>query len=96
MNLAELRKYKPKIEAYADQYGVDNVRVFGSVARGDADTDSDIDLLVNLKPGTRFSGYLRFVQSLVDLFGRNVQVVEEEAIVHPLVRESIYQDLVEI
>jgi predicted nucleotidyltransferase len=47
MNLEELRQYKPQIMALAEQYGVTNIRVFDSVARGDADADSGVDFLVH-------------------------------------------------
>ena len=96
VTLVELRQLKPQIMQYADQHGISDIRVFGSVARGDVGARSDVDLLVNLKPGTRFSGYLRFVQALTDLLKTNVQVIEEKAIMHPLVKQSIYEDAVEL
>jgi len=46
MNLDELRAYKSEILAVARENGISNVRVFGPVARGDADEKSDVDLLV--------------------------------------------------
>lgn len=46
ITLEQLRaEYKPQIMELAEKYGMSNIRVFGSVARGDADEDSDIDLL---------------------------------------------------
>jgi len=48
MTLEELRKHKPQIEAIAGKYGVRNIRVFGSVVRGEARADSDVDLLADL------------------------------------------------
>ncbi len=60
MNLEELRsRYKPQIMALADQFGVENIRVFRSTARGDAKPDNDVDFLVSIRPGT----------TLVDLRG---------------------------
>lgn len=50
MNLEELRKHKPQIEAIAAKHGITNIRVFGSVVRGDARPDSDVDLLVTYPP----------------------------------------------
>jgi len=49
--LAMLRARRGEILALADQYGAYNVRVFGSVARGEATPTSDVDLLVNFSPG---------------------------------------------
>ncbi|GAB6931822.1 nucleotidyltransferase family protein [Calditerricola satsumensis] len=51
MNPAEvLRSRRDEILRICDKYGAKNVRVFGSVARGEADENSDIDLLVELEP----------------------------------------------
>lgn len=53
MQIEELRSsYGKAIMELAARYGVENVRVFGSVARGEAKEDSDIDLLVHLQEGT--------------------------------------------
>ena len=49
MNLATLRSMKPQILAIAAEHGVGNIRVFGSVARGDADETSDVDFLVTVE-----------------------------------------------
>lgn len=46
LTLAELRRHKPQIEAIVGKYGVHNIRVFGSVVRGEAKPGSDIDFLV--------------------------------------------------
>lgn len=59
MTLEELRaKHKNDILRITGEYGITNVRVFGSIARGEADEDSDVDLLVTLtKPlGLKFIG----------------------------------------
>ncbi len=50
MTLDELKAKREEIFAIATQYGASNVRVFGSVARGDAHTASDVDFLVDLEP----------------------------------------------
>ena len=54
-----LREKRDEIQRIAAKHGARNVRVFGSVARGEAGADSDIDILVDLEPGT----------SLLDLGG---------------------------
>jgi len=49
ITLEQLRiLYKPQILALAAKYGIENIRVFGSVARGDQDEDSDVDFLCHL------------------------------------------------
>lgn len=51
LTLETLRaQYRNKILELAEQHGVENIRVFGSVARGDQDEKSDLDLLYALKP----------------------------------------------
>lgn len=51
VTLDEVRRHREELLAAATANGISNVRVFGSVARGDADDDSDLDLLVDVAPG---------------------------------------------
>jgi len=65
-----LRQQRHGILNAARRRGVDNVRVFGSVARGEAEAGSDLDLLVDLKPGRTLidlAGFRRDVSDLLDL-----------------------------
>src|SRR5512142_3259039 len=48
----EVRRHRVEIDEVGRRYGVSNVRVFGSVARGEADDASDLDLLVDAAEGT--------------------------------------------
>ncbi len=92
MNLEELRTYKPQIMEIAKQYGVSDIRVFGSVARGDADEDSDVDLFLEGFEGS----LLRFATlktQLEDLIGHPVDIRERQHIRHPLIWQSIAEDL---
>jgi uncharacterized protein len=50
----KLRRQRRRLLDAAEKHGIDGVRVFGSLARGEATADSDIDLLVDLKPGRTF------------------------------------------
>jgi predicted nucleotidyltransferase len=52
------------------------VRVFGSVARGDAHADSDIDLLVDMEPGRTALDLSELILDLEETLGRRVDVVE--------------------
>ena len=79
--LEELRARRDEILALARRYHADNVRVFGSVARGDATPDSDIDLLVTFEEGASLYDLSGLWQSLQALLGRGVDVVSDE--VHP-------------
>ncbi len=92
MNLEQLRTFKPQIEAIAAEHGVGNIRVFGSVARGEADDSSDVDLLVSIEKlmGWKFFG---LEPALKEALGRNVDVVTDDAI-HQLLREQILREAV--
>ena len=64
-----LKTERAKILDLAAQYGAYNVRVFGSVARGEADSTSDIDFLVEMEPGRSLldlGGLLMELQNLLD------------------------------
>ena len=88
----------PLIEAHragiltlAERHGVRNVRVFGSMARGDADDASDVDLLVSLAPdktGLALGALLMDAQSLL---GRRVEVLTESGL-HPAIRDRVLKE----
>lgn len=77
----------------ATAHGARNVRVFGSVARGEADAASDIDLLVDLEPGRGLldlGGLLMDLQALLD---RPVDVVTERGL-RERIRERVLREAV--
>ena len=77
------------LAAVCERYGVAELAVFGSVARGEAGLGSDIDLLYVLAPGARLGFALnRLEDELAELFGRPVDLVSRKAL-HPLLREAI-------
>ena len=77
----------------AHRHGVTRVRVFGSMARGDAGPDSDVDLLVDVGPNPSpwFPGGL--VADLEQLLGRQVQVITERGL-DDLLRDRVLQEAV--
>jgi hypothetical protein len=77
VTLDDLRQRRAAILELAHQYGASNVRVFGSVARGTAESASDVDLLVNFAPGYKLRDVIRLTQGLQQLLGRRVDVVDE-------------------
>lgn len=79
-SLGELRRRRDAILEIARQHGVLDVRVFGSVARGDADSDSDIDLLVELEPGRSLFDLGGLLMDLRDFFNGPVDVVTPAAL----------------
>ena len=67
----ELREHRDEIYAIADKHGVSEVRVFGSVARGEADKDSDLDLIVTPGPRTSLwtlTGFALDIEELLEVF----------------------------
>jgi len=74
-------------------YGAHNVRVFGSVARGEAGPDSDLDLLVELGPDRSLFDLISIQQELEDLLGRRVHVLTEAA-VSPYMRDGVLKDAI--
>jgi hypothetical protein len=81
MHLDDLLKSKrDEILAIAAKHGARNIRVFGSVARGEDDSNSDIDLLVELKSGTTLLGHAALMQELEELLGVKVDVVSDRGL----------------
>jgi predicted nucleotidyltransferase len=74
---AQLALVRAEILAAAARHGATNVRVFGSVARGDADATSDVDFLVDFEPGRSLLDLAGLLVYLVDLLGHPVDVVTE-------------------
>lgn len=92
MSLREtLRRLSPQILAVAATHGADSVRVFGSVARGEDTPDSDVDFLVQLRPGRTLLDLTRLELELEALLGRRVDVLTEESLFEPIRRTAIRQ-----
>ena len=62
----------------ARRYGAHDIRVFGSVARGDAGESSDLDLIVRFEPGRSLFDHGGLIMDLRDLLGVKVDVIDEE------------------
>jgi len=75
MSIDELRSRRQEILSMAALHGASNVRVFGSVLRGDDRPDSDIDLLVEVDPGRSLLDIIGLEQDLGELLGRRVEVL---------------------
>ncbi len=71
---------RDEILKIAHKYGAFNVRVFGSVARGDADDQSDLDLLVDMQPGRSLLDLGGVWSELNQLMGRKVDIVTEQGL----------------
>ncbi len=80
------------IRAIAAKHGAYNVRIFGSVVRGEAGPDSDIDFLVDAGPNTSSWFPAGLILDLERILGRRVEVVTEKAL-NPYVREHILAEV---
>jgi predicted nucleotidyltransferase len=78
--LAEIRNRRDQIIAVAKRYGASDVRIFGSVARGEADAQSDVDILVRFEPDRSLLDQGGLLMELRELLGTRVDVVSEGAL----------------
>jgi len=92
---ALLASRRNEIVRIAASHGARNVRLFGSVARGDATDQSDIDVLVDLEPGRSLMDHAGLIVDLERLLGRRVDVVTERGL-RPRVRDAILRDTVSL
>ena len=92
----ELQEKKSLIAALANQYGARRIRVFGSVARGNERSDSDIDFLVDFPPGyDLFAQRLPLAEELEQLTGRTVDLISEHEL-NAYMRPVILQEAKEL
>ncbi len=80
IHLDQVRGRREAILQLAAKYGIRRVRLFGSVARGDAGAASDLDVLVDFEPGRSLLDQVGFEQDLESLLGCRVEVVAEGGI----------------
>src|SRR5437870_10136230 len=76
LTLQDLRARREQILRIAAARGASNVRVFGSVARGDARPDSDVDFLIDLEPKASLLDLSALILDLQDALDREVDVIE--------------------
>ncbi len=96
--MAQLERTVSILEANKEllkQFHVRSLSVFGSVARGEAGSDSDIDLLVDFEPGARIGlfAFARLQRSLEELLGTKVDLVTPDAL-HEEMRAEIIEEAV--
>jgi len=82
---------REQILRLAERRGAHNLRVFGSVARGEAGEDGDLDLLVAWEPGRSLLDHSGLVQDLQELLGMKVHVGTERSL-HWYVRDRILRE----
>jgi predicted nucleotidyltransferase len=90
-----LKEKRDQILAIARQHGARNVRVFGSLARGEGKRDSDLDVLLELESGRSLLDIVAIKQDLEDLLDTKVDVVTENA-VSPYIRDQILRQAISL
>jgi len=88
-----LRERREEILHVAAKHGARNVRVFGSIARGDDDEQSDIDLLVEFESGRSLLDHAALWLELQELLGCKVDVVSDRGI-KPRMRDRVLREAV--
>lgn len=86
-----IRDKRDEIVRLAQQHGAKNVRIFGSVARGESGPESDVDFLVQMEPGRSLFDHAALIDGLKELLGRKVDVVTENSI-YWLLRRRILKE----
>jgi predicted nucleotidyltransferase len=82
---------KKEILKIASKHGARNVRIFGSVARGEGRPDSDVDFLVDMEPGRTLFDMGGLLMDLRDLLGLEVDVVTEQGL-KPRIRDRVLSE----
>ncbi len=88
-----LREKREEILQIAAKHGAYNVRVFGSVARGEAREDSDVDFLVEIEAGRNLLDRIALIQDLEALLERKVDVAKPNNL-HERIREKVFKEAV--
>ena len=88
-----LHDKRRQILAIAKKYGAYNVRIFGSVARGEDTASSDLDFVVTMEKGRSFLDLVGLWQDLEDLLGCKVDVITDGGI-SPYLKDRIYAEAI--
>ena len=94
MRLEEkIKNHRDEIRRLGAKYGAKNIRIFGSVARGEARADSDVDVLVDLDPGRSLLDLGGLLMDLQELLGCQVDVVTEKGLRHRIRNRVLKESL---
>jgi predicted nucleotidyltransferase len=87
----ELERLREKVAPILRRLGVRRASVFGSLARGEGDEESDVDLLVELEPGRSLLDLAELKVELEEVLGRRVDVITYDSL-HPLLRDRVLRE----
>lgn len=93
--LEHINENRDEVLAIAERYGATNVRIFGSVARGEDDDQSDIDFLIDFAPGRSLFDLGALLMELNTLLGKQVDVTTEKGLKRRI-RERVLREAVSL
>jgi len=88
-----LKERRQEILALATQHGAKHIRIFGSVSRGEADEQSDVDFLVDMEPGRSLMDMGGLLMDLQELLGCKVDVVSEKGL-RARIRDRVLEEAI--
>ena len=93
MTLNDLRKEREHIKKIAQKHGAGNIRVFGSISRGEEGPDSDIDFLIDFEEDRSLFDLVGLKLELEEFLGHKVDLVTENAM-HRLISSKVMKEAV--
>ncbi|MBW4618821.1 MAG: nucleotidyltransferase family protein [Cyanosarcina radialis HA8281-LM2] len=93
MKLEELKAYRQEILTLAQKYHAPNIRVFGSVARGEATAESDVDFSIDVSPKQSLLDLIGLLQDLKELLECEVDVAQS-TVLHPVILDRVLKEAI--
>lgn len=91
-----IAQHREAILALAAEHGATDVRIFGSVARGDETPGSDLDVIVRFPGGARLAGICGLAEGLEQLLDCKVDLITDHSGIGPRLRRNIEEDAIAV